>query len=165
MWEEQTGESGRPSSHAKCKGNMTLLQLPNGDITICSATSLQISKHFGECFGLQDGMGLKNLSVWVSLNTIEFEIRFWPAHLLFISFVLVLHVGVINVQRGGKKQFTTGCEKLFEELFLITQRVPITQNVCLISLTMFPIKAVVQHFGKKAFIFQEWQDSWVLIWS
>lgn len=156
MWEEQTGESGRPSSHAKCKGNMTLLQLPNGDITICSATSLQISKHFWRVLGSAGRDGFEN-----PFNTSEFKHNWvWntvltcsSAHLLFISFLLVLHVRVINVQRGRGGQYTTGCEKLF----LIPQKLPVTQYICLISLTVFPIKEVVQKKGK-IFLFCRRED-------
>lgn len=59
---------------------------------------------------LQDGF--KNLSALVNFNTVESEIGFWPAHLLFI-YLLVLHVGVLNVLRGGeKKKSAAGCGKL-----------------------------------------------------
>lgn len=110
MWGEQTGESGRPRGHAKCKGNMTLLQLPNGDITICSATLLRISQLFPRV--LQKKKGKKRGE---SFSASEFKGNWvWPDHLLFITSVfLVPRVGDKCPESAGKTKSSRMWEAVY----------------------------------------------------
>lgn len=75
---------------------MTLLQLPNGDITICSATLLRISQHFQRVLWKEKKK--KNLSVPASLNAIEFDLII--SYSLF-QFFLVLRVSDKCPERWG----------------------------------------------------------------
>lgn len=108
MWGEQTGESGRPRGHAKCKGNMTLLQLPNGDITICSATLLRISQLFPRVLREKKKRGK-------SFSASEFKRNWvWPDHLLFITSVfLVPRVGDKCPESAGKTKYSRMWETVY----------------------------------------------------
>lgn len=80
----------------KMQGNMTLLQLPDGDITICSATSTQSLGMFEGETALQKALTVTEIKhYWVWNHVFDPLIFYW-----WISLFLVLHVVVINVQRG-----------------------------------------------------------------
>lgn len=87
----------------KMQGNMTLLQLPDGDITICSATSIQSLGMFGGVSQSAVPRRLrKALTVtemkhyWVWNHVFDPLIFYW-----WIFLLVVRPVGVINVQVGG----------------------------------------------------------------
>lgn len=109
-WGEQTGESGRPRGHAKCKGNMTLLQLPNGDITICSATLLRISQLFPRVLQKK-----KKKRGGGSFSASEFKRNWvWPDHLLFITSVfLVPRVSDKCRESAGKTKYSRMWETVY----------------------------------------------------
>lgn len=86
-WDDETDWSLKPSSHAKCKRDMTLLHLSIGDTTICSATKAQ-------CI----------LGEWEELcliPTVKSEPQLWPEkqwQLTFISLLFFFPAIAVNIR-------------------------------------------------------------------